>query len=64
MRRSLAKSPGRVIRHGAVDIKIENQDPWNMPAGFQVELTRNWHIMLEGGFIGRKQVMGMASFLF
>jgi hypothetical protein len=47
-----------------IEVEVEGADPWNMLLGGQFELGKSWSLMLEGGFIGRKQVVGMATFRF
>lgn len=47
-----------------VELDIKGADPWNMLAGAQIELSPNWQLMIEGGFIGRKQVTGVVTFRF
>lgn len=47
-----------------MELDIEGVDPWNMLIGGSLDIGKNWQIMLEGGFIGRSQVVGMASFRF
>ena len=47
-----------------LELDIAGADPWNMLLGTQVDIGRNWTLMVEGGFIGRKQIVANASFRF
>ena len=47
-----------------VEIDIKSKDPWNMLLGGQLEIGKSWALMIEGGFIGRSQVTGQATFRF
>ena len=46
------------------EVDVAAADPWNMLLGGMFELGKSWSLMLEGGFIGRKQVTGALTYRF
>ena len=42
----------------------EATDPWNMLAGLEWRITRHFDLVVEGGFIGRRQILASLTYRF
>jgi hypothetical protein len=46
------------------DVDESATNPWNMVFGVQWEITPHWHWVIEGGAIGREQVLTSLTYRF
>jgi len=59
---SLPGLPGPIPVRYAVD--QEATKAWNLILGVELELSPHWHLIVEGGVIGREQVLSSLTYRF
>ncbi|HEY5912378.1 MAG TPA: hypothetical protein VJA21_17390 [Verrucomicrobiae bacterium] len=59
---SLPGVPGAVpVRY---EVDQEPTNPWNLLMGFEWEISRHVHFVLEGGVVGREQILTSLTYRF
>ena len=59
---SLPGAPGPIPVRYAVD--ETPTDPWNLVMGLEWQINRHLHFVVEGGVVGREQILGSLTFRF
>jgi hypothetical protein len=59
---SLPGAPGPIPVRYQVD--QEPTDPWNLILGLEWQISRHLHLVVEGGVVGREQILSSLTFRF